>query len=396
MVAFAALWTAFDFLASFSLRLVVLGFDSGREPGGAPLFIQGASLFGYLVITFLLGLVAAGVALSIRRRTAIPAALAFALFAANAVYGYVRMSAPPERTIRVALIDSNTMFGPTQHYDRAKVFADIDAYVAQIEKLRDAHLDLVVLPENIAKIAPAWQSDAQVKLAAAANDAHATLIAGFNAYLDGAQRNVSWAFAPGSARPVTYIKRRLVPVLETSIYTPGSGPKMLANGTGLEICKDMDFGDMIRADEIATHPQLLAVPAWDFDADDWYHARVAVLRSVENGVPMARNARDGLLTLNDRYGRIVAAARTQDGFRTLIGNLRSRAQVAIRSMTASATRSAGSLSRSASAFWAGRSCRGGNPRQPAICDRPSAKPQRESRWDCGLSAPDADVRERRR
>jgi apolipoprotein N-acyltransferase len=83
----------------------------------------------------------------------------------------------------------------------------------------------------------------------------------------------------------------------------------------------MDFQDMIRADQAAMHPTLLAVPAWDFDKDDWAHARMAVFRSVENGVPMARDARDGLLTLNDRYGRIVAKARTVGPFTTLIGDL---------------------------------------------------------------------------
>jgi apolipoprotein N-acyltransferase len=320
MFAFAAVWTAFDFLSSFSRAGGSVATPAASQVG-APLFIQGASLFGFLVITFLLGLAAAGIAVSLRTRNPVPVLIAAALFAANAGYGYWRMSAPPERTMRVALIDSNNTFGPTQRYNRAKVFADIDAYAAEIEKLRAAHVSLVVLPENIARVAPAWRSEAQEKLAAAANDVHATLVAGFDTYLDGAQRNVSWAFVPGAAQPVTYMKRRLVPVLETSILTPGPGPKALANGIGLEICKDMDFQAMIRADEVATHPELLAVPAWDFDKDDWSHARVAVLRSVENGVPMARSARDGLLTLNDRYGRIIVAARTHDGFRTLIGNL---------------------------------------------------------------------------
>jgi apolipoprotein N-acyltransferase len=96
---------------------------------------------------------------------------------------------------------------------------------------------------------------------------------------------------------------------------------MLANGIGLEICKDMDFHAMISSDEVATKPELLAVPAWDFTQDDWSHARVAILRSVENGVPMARTARDGLLLLNDRYGRIVAQARSVGGFTTLVGDL---------------------------------------------------------------------------
>jgi apolipoprotein N-acyltransferase len=126
---------------------------------------------------------------------------------------------------------------------------------------------------------------------------------------------------PGTAAPTTYEKRRLVPVLESSIYTPGPGPKVLANGIGLEICKDMDFEKMLRADEVATKPMLLVVPAWDFDADDWSHARIAIFRSVENGVSMARSARDGLLTLNDRYGRLVAKARTVGAFTTVVGEL---------------------------------------------------------------------------
>jgi apolipoprotein N-acyltransferase len=83
----------------------------------------------------------------------------------------------------------------------------------------------------------------------------------------------------------------------------------------------MDFEGMIRRDEVATKPLYLAVPAWDFGKDGWSHGRIAILHSVENGVPMARAARDGLLTLNDRYGRIVAAAKTTDGFKTLVGDL---------------------------------------------------------------------------
>jgi apolipoprotein N-acyltransferase len=320
MFAFAAIWTAFDFLSSFSRGGGSVATPAASEVG-APIFIQGASFFGYLAITFLLGVVAAGIALSARNRDPVPVALAFVLFAANAVYGYVRISTPPNGDIRVALIDSDDAFGPTQHEDRTKALADVDAYVAQIAKLRSAHVNLIVLPENIAMLAAPWRDEAQAKLAGAANDVGATLVAGFNTNLDGAQRNISWSFVPGSAQPVTYMKRRLVPVLETSRYTPGPGPKILASGIGLEICKDMDFDRMIRADEIATRPELLAVPAWDFEADNWSHARVAVLRSVENGVPMARSARDGLLTLNDRYGRIVAAARTRSDFRTLIGNL---------------------------------------------------------------------------
>jgi apolipoprotein N-acyltransferase len=320
MVAFAALWTAFDLAASFSADGGTTSTPAAAEVG-APFLIQSASLVGYLGITFLLGFVSAGIALGLRLRDPLPAALAITLFVANAAYGIWRISTPPMGSIRVALIDSNDVMGPTRRADKTAALKDIAAYSAQIANLRDAHVKLIVLPENIVQIAPDWRNAAQARLAASANDVGATIVAGFNTFLDGAQRNVSWSFVPGASRPVTYMKRRLVPVLESSIYKPGPGPMALADGTGLEICKDMDFQAMIRADEIRTKPVLLVVPAWDFDKDDWSHARVAVLRSVENGVPMARTARDGLLTLNDRYGRIISAARTRGGFRTLIGDL---------------------------------------------------------------------------
>jgi apolipoprotein N-acyltransferase len=320
MLAFASLWTAFDFLASFDSGGGSVATPAAAEVG-APFLIQSASLVGYLGVTFLLGFVSAGIALSLRARDPVPAALALMLFVANAAYGIWRMSTPPTGSIRVALIDSNDVAGPTRRSDTAAALKDIDAYAAQIAKLNGAQAKLIVLPENIAQIAPDWRNAAQAKLAATANDAGATVVAGFNTFLDGAQRNVSWAFVPGRLRPVTYMKRRLVPVLESAFYKPGPGPRVLSNGTGLEICKDMDFQAMIRVDETATKPVVLAVPAWDFDRDDWSHARVAVLRSVENGVPMARTARDGLLTLNDRYGRIISAVRTRAGFRTLIGDL---------------------------------------------------------------------------
>jgi apolipoprotein N-acyltransferase len=320
LIAFAAVWTMFDFLASFSREGGAVGTPAAAEVG-APLLIQSASLVGFTGVTFLLGAVAAGLALGLRRRGFFAAGLAVVLFAGNAAYGYWRMSQPPAGMLRVALVESDDVVGAVRRDDRAATFRAIDAYATEIAKLRMAHADLIVLPENIARIAPEWRADAQSKFQAAADATDAIVVAGFNTFADGAQRNASWTSVPHATSPVTYEKRRLVPGLESASYTPGPGPRVVANGVGLEICKDMDFPAMIRADAVATHPRLLAVPAWDFDRDDWSHARVAILRSVENGEPMARTARDGLLTLNDRYGRVVARARSAGGFTTLIGAL---------------------------------------------------------------------------
>jgi apolipoprotein N-acyltransferase len=51
---------------------------------------------------------------------------------------------------------------------------------------------------------------------------------------------------------------------------------------------------------------LLLVPAWDFTLDGWLHGRMAVMRGVESGFTIARAAKQGLLTVSDDRGRILA------------------------------------------------------------------------------------------
>lgn len=320
MLAFAALWTAFDLLASRLGTAGSIGSPATAEVS-APVLVQSAALLGFCAVTFLIGAVAAGLALGLRTRTATPVVVALALFVANTAYGYWHISTPATGSLRVALLDSDDTTGPHQKENDQAELAAVDAYAAQIARLRGRGVQLVVLPENISRIDPSVQGVAEAKLTAAANAVGATLVGGFAALVDGAQRNVAWAFRPGAPAPVTYEKRHLVPVVESSVFKPGTGPVVLPDGTALEICLDMDYQRMLRHDERSTHPKLLAVPAWDFSADRWFHARDAVLRSVENGVPMARSARDGLLTLNDRFGRIVAETPTVAGFTTVVGEL---------------------------------------------------------------------------
>lgn len=321
MFGYAALWAGIDLASSFSHAGGAVSTPAAAEVG-APMLMQSASLVGFYGVTFLLGIFASGIALTLRTRQTLPATIAVAFFAANAVFGYVRMSAPAQGSVHTAIIDSNDVVGKPRGIDKAATFKAIDAYAAEIEKLRGQNVKMIVLPENISNVLPQWRGDAQARLAHAASDAGATLVVGFDTYIDGAQRNISWGFTPGETTPVTYQKRRLVKGLETDFYAPGNdGTKVLPNGAGLEICKDMDFHAMVRNDEVATHPALLAVPAWDFGGDDWSHGRISIMRSVENGVPLARSAREGLMTLNDRYGRIVAVARVEGPLKTLIGDL---------------------------------------------------------------------------
>ena len=105
-------------------------------------------------------------------------------------------------------------------------------------------------------------------------------------------------------------KHHLVPGLEPE--KPGDERVILNEPSGrwgLQICKDLDFPKLSR--EYASEgASLLLVPAWDFNLDRWLHARMAVLRAVENGFALARSARNGLLTLSDNRGRILAETAT--------------------------------------------------------------------------------------
>jgi apolipoprotein N-acyltransferase len=339
LFTFAALWAGLDLLMALYLPVGTMLSPASAEVG-APLLIQSAALVGFTGVTFVLAAAAAGMALSLRTRNPAPVLIAAGLFVANAAYGYWRVSHAPAATMRVALIDSNTYgyWVPSIHEHQPTAAAEaaalqiIDAYATQVESLQGRHVQLVVLPENIAQIGGGWRAQAWAKFAAAAEATGATVVGGFNAVVDGARRNVALAFTPGAAQPTLYEKRRLVPVAESDVFAPGAAPRVMPDGTGLEICLDMDSASMIRRDELATRPKLLAVPASEIGthgnwsnlgdaADDWFHARDAMLRSVEDGVPMARSAGRGLLTLSDRYGRVIAKERTTAAFTTLVGEL---------------------------------------------------------------------------
>lgn len=119
-----------------------------------------------------------------------------------------------------------------------------------------------------------------------------------------------------------YDKHHLIPSVEPE--KPGDKRVILeepSGNWGLQICKDMDFPKLSR-DYAVDGANLLLVPAWDFNLDRWLHARMAVLRAVENGFALARSARNGLLTLSDNRGRILAEAITApDRFVSISGNV---------------------------------------------------------------------------
>jgi apolipoprotein N-acyltransferase len=271
-------------------------------------------------VTFLLGFVAAGLAMSLARRKASLALAAVLVFAANAAFGFARIAdAAPTQTVRIGLGGDDGVIRAGAHPDAQSAETVVDTYAAAAHEFSAQQPALIVLPEKVAILTPEWRDAAIARLSQLARETHATIVIGFDDR--GSERlNDALIFSPDGAAPALYAKRHMVPGLEDA-FALGRASFMLPDRMGVAICKDMDFQATIRGDA-ARHPTLMAVPAWDFDGDRWWHARLAILRGVENGFAIARAANDGLLTLSDAYGRVLLRKSTsRTGMVTLVGDL---------------------------------------------------------------------------
>jgi apolipoprotein N-acyltransferase len=136
-----------------------------------------------------------------------------------------------------------------------------------------------------------------------ARETHSRVVVGFQER--GVQdANVALAFEPNGTVE-RYVKRHLIPHFETLV--PGNVAGLIPDGGALEICKDMDFQATIRGDA-RNGVNIAFVPAWDFVTDREAHANMAIMRGVENGFAVVRSAREGLMTISDPQGRVVARA----------------------------------------------------------------------------------------
>ena len=160
----------------------------------------------------------------------------------------------------------------------------------------------VVLPEKIGILKPDW-GDVRAVFERVALETHSRVVVGVQER--GTQdANVALAFEP-TGTVERYVKRHLIPHFEPLV--PGNAAGLISNGGALEICKDMDFQGRFGG-TLATESNIAFVPAWDFVTDREAHANMAIMRGVENGFAVIRSAREGLITISDSQGRIVARA----------------------------------------------------------------------------------------
>jgi len=307
---YPALLAAFDTIVAAVSRDGTIGSLAYSQMTALPV-IQIAALAGTPGIVFIVTLFGALAAVAWHRRTDIdktwlayglPSALLVVAFA----YGFVRLAhGATASAIPVGLlaIDRNASLATNSVGADDPVWA---AYAAAVPRLVLHGAKVVVLPEKIAPLDRAAADRIRAGLGRVAADNAVYLLAGVALVGSDQKENRAWLFATGELI-ADYAKHHLIPGLEAS-FTSGRELLVRSVGTaevGIAICKDMDFPTLGRR-YAALGVDTLLVPAWDFDQDAWLHARMAILRGVESGFAVVRSARRGLLTVSDRYGRIVA------------------------------------------------------------------------------------------
>jgi apolipoprotein N-acyltransferase len=313
LLAFPACWTAVEYLTSMVSAHGSFG-SLAYSQMSAPVLIQGASLFGYTAVTFLLCLSANAVALLACQGTGsvLAGGIAISICALNIGFGAIRLHETQTTTLRAAALADDVSRerwatyrpnNPATPNRRETYYA---SYTEEIERtirtLAAKGARLVVLPEGGLIGHPPWSS---LFLDALARETGMQIVAGI--YHPAPPEDLALSFSPDGTVQ-TYSKRHLIPTLEAE-FTPGQLPGLLGNGVATTICKDMDFPQTIRSDA-RNGIQFMAVPAGDFRLDDWIHARVAIMRGVENGFSILRAAGSGLLTASDAYGRLISRETT--------------------------------------------------------------------------------------
>jgi apolipoprotein N-acyltransferase len=289
--------------------------------------IQIASITGIWAISFVVLLFAATVAslLSGAGKSSRRALLALGVgifLCGIIIFGKWRLSVkPPGDSTMVTLIGKDvamsTYLGPEEH--ALKLLAE---YANEVARVTPAGNDVVVLPEKVARIREDSLPQIDALFSAAARATNSAIDLGLVRLTADGGYNSARFYARDGKVLANYDKHHLLPGIEPE--RPGRLRVTLDQPSGrwgLQICKDMDFPQLSR-EYAGDRANLLLVPAWDFEVDRWLHARMAVLRAIESGFGLARSARNGLLTLADNRGRIIAEKPTMpDQFVSLTGKV---------------------------------------------------------------------------
>jgi len=310
-LAFPTFWVTFEYLNNVSSPHGTFSNTGYTQMDFLPV-LRVTSLVGIWGISFCLFLLPATIAAVLSRQDCVlqrtRLAIAVGVFlAAVAAYGFWRLifTPAPEHSVKVGLMATgvDTTF-PLDDNTALRLLHD---YSDKALSLATQGAQVIVLPEKVALVSDAATSQVDALYAAASARTKARLVVGLDRGTLAKRLNEARMYSPGGALVATYDKHHMVPRFE-DVDQPGTTITVLDQPWGvwgIQICKDMDFPRLSR-DYGTKGVGLLLVPAWDFTLDGWLHGRMAVMRGVESGFTIARAAKQGLLTVSDDRGRLLA------------------------------------------------------------------------------------------
>lgn len=295
--AFAALWTAIEFLFSDLGRDGTIVSFAYTQSDLLPV-VQVAALTGVAGITFVICFVPALVA----GRKWIWAAAVVVLVLG---FGWVRLQTggygAPVKVGMVALEEGAYKNGIYPKTDSDE-FGILSRYEPEIRKLGEQGAKLVVLPEKAVPVTEFTADGLRLSTTELAHRFGMRIVVGYTMISPKPMQNLASVIDPEEGVLGGYEKVHLFEGEMFEGFSHGSTPWIIGK-SGVAICKDLDFEGYMRKYGQAGIGVLYA-PAWDFVRDGWWHSRVAIVGAVANGYSLVRNAREGRMTISDDRGRV--------------------------------------------------------------------------------------------
>jgi apolipoprotein N-acyltransferase len=199
-----------------------------------------------------------------------------------------------------------------------------DLYLQEVSKLADKGAKVILIPEKAIIVNDSSMNAVLGMFKQMAVNRKIQIIIGGTINKPGYYLNNAWVISDQGEFLADYQKVNLFEGEVMDGCKPGNRIALFSQDSmhaGVAICKDMDFQQFILGYSKMS-PAVLFVPAWDFKSDGWMHARMAILRSVEGGFSLVRNAREGRLTISDWRGKVLYEANSESGTPTsLLGKL---------------------------------------------------------------------------
>jgi apolipoprotein N-acyltransferase len=322
VLAFPSFMVVYEYCTS--LKFGSFGNTGYTQLNNLPV-VQLAAITGLWGIDFVVLLFAPAIAAIILTRGATRRRLGLALAAVLigvVGYGAWSLHAAPRapHTIEVGLVSTGYPANRFPSADPAKLQL-LEEYAQRARDLAARGARIVVLPEMTVQVSGALSDQVNDLFEQTARDADAQILLGVLHGTSTGSFNEARLYSQSGTLEAVYRKHHLVPVAEAGT-TPGKGISVLyqpSGRLGLAICRDMDYPYPARRygkDDVG----LLLIPAWDFNVDRVWHGHMALMRAVEYGFSIVRSAKQGLLTVSDDRGRVLAEAGTTrtEPFTTLL------------------------------------------------------------------------------